>query len=66
MAVRDTLAGPRKEFIAMAKDFCYPPSVIRSLEMAKNEMQMENIMVSARKRDWKARDITVYACTIDN
>jgi dimeric dUTPase (all-alpha-NTP-PPase superfamily) len=41
----------RKNYIVMAKELCYNDSVIEKLSKAKNDIQLENIMISARRGD---------------
>lgn len=38
-----------KKYIDIAKDLCYDESVIEKLNNAKSEIELDNIMTSARK-----------------
>ena len=41
----------RKNYIDMAKELCYNDDVIEKLSKAENDIQLENIMISARRGD---------------
>lgn len=40
-----------KHYIDIAKDLCYDDNVIEKLKAAENDIQLENIMISARRGD---------------
>lgn len=39
----------RNEYLKIAKDCLYPPNVIEAIKNAENEIQMEQIVISARR-----------------
>lgn len=49
----ETLKTIKKKQIQVAKDLCYGDAVISKIKNAKSEMEIDRIMVDARRRDKK-------------